>query len=638
MAHDFASPVDWKNKRVLIVDDQSEIHDDFREMLQVDDASLESNALVALFSSSNPTIPSTSFELLHARNGEGGCALIEKQRDCDLPVAVAFIDVRMPPGMDGIETMRRIREIDPNVEIVIMTAYTDRPLSDIVRDQRLLHKLLYIRKPFAREEIQQIAIALVAKWNCEQDIAEARHRLTHSHRRLEAVLDGTGDAIAMYDSQGRLVFFNRHYEQLLDVPAHELDRMPRAAAAGRFVERSQFPQTPVADGTGTVVEQKLVDGAGTKSAAIFYRTTRAVYEDSGKVLGDVVVYRDLSQEIRIEQMALELERLHAELEATYSFSGIIGSSAGIRRVCALIRQVVDHDIYVLVTGESGTGKELVAKALHFSGPRKKRPFVAFNCAAVPEALVESELFGHELGAFTGATARKAGCFEQADGGTLFLDEIGDMPLGLQAKLLRVLQEQSVHRVGGTINIEVDVRVVAASNRNLRAAVRDGTFREDLYYRLAVFPIEMPTLRTRPEDIALLARHFLDKHASRLGKSVRGLSASASLLLARHTWPGNVRELENVICRALVLETTDVLQAPNLPAELLPTDGKAPLPGQPAVVPLAAVERQAISDALIQEGNVARAARALQIDRTTLYRKLKKYGLDAGNRFPATGHG
>ena len=635
MTMDSPLAADWKNKRVLVVDDQGEIHQDFREMLEVEDP-LESNELVDLFVPSESKMSFPSFELLHASSGEDGCALIERQRDSHLPVAVAFVDVRMPPGIDGVETTRRIRNIDPDVEIVIMTAYADRPLADIVREHRLLHKLLYIRKPFAREEIQQITTALVAKWNCEQDITGARQRLTESHRRLEAVLDGTGDAIAMYDGQGRLVFSNRHYEQLFDVPAGELERMPRDAAAARFVERSHHPHVPMVNGTGTVVEQKLVDGTGRTGSAtkpIFYRTTQAVYEDSGKLVGDVVVYRDLSQEVRIEQMALEMERLHVELEGAYSFSGLVGSSAGIRRVCSLIRQVVDHDVYVLVTGESGTGKELVAKALHFNGPRRKQPFVAINCAAVPETLIESELFGHEPGAFTGATTRRVGCFEQATGGTLFLDEIGDMPLGLQAKLLRVLQEREFRRVGGTTNIEVDVRVVAASNRNLEAAVREGTFREDLYYRLAVFPIEVPPLRDRPQDIALLAQHFLNKHASRLGKSVRGLSAGASLLLERHTWPGNVRELENVICRALVLETANVLQPANLPPELLPAHGEATPPGPPreaGVVPLAAVERQAISDALVREGNVARAARALEIDRTTLYRKLKKYGLAAGN--------
>ena len=260
------------------------------------------------------------------------------------------------------------------------------------------------------------------------------------------------------------------------------------------------------------------------------------------------------------------------------------------------------------------------------------PFVAVNCASVPETLIETEMFGHERGAFSGATAQRPGCFEQADGGTLLLDEIGDMPLVLQAKLLRVLQEREIRRVGGRTTIPVDVRVVASTHRDLEAAMREGGFREDLYYRLAVFPLEVPPLRTRQEDIPLLAEHFRKKHAPRLGVSVRAISTAAIARLARHDWPGNVRELENVICRGLVLETSDVLEAATLPPEVAPP---AAAPGAPAEPPtagtLADLERRAIAAAVEQSGNnLTRAASALGIDRTTLHRKLKKHGLrDAG---------
>ena len=230
--------------------------------------------------------------------------------------------------------------------------------------------------------------------------------------------------------------------------------------------------------------------------------------------------------------------------------------------------------------------------------------------------------------FSGATARRAGCFEQADGGTLLLDEIGDMPVVLQAKLLRVLQEREVRRVGGSTTIPIDVRVVASTHRDLEAAMREGAFREDLYYRLAVFPIEVPPLRARQEDIGLLAEHFRKKHADRLGASVRAISTAATALLVRYEWPGNVRELENVICRSLVLETSDVLQAASLPAAVAPPAAAPEAPaGPPTVGTLADLERQAIAAVVEQSGNnLTRAASALGINRATLHRKLKKHGL------------
>ena len=509
-----------------------------------------------------------------------------------------------------------------------MTAYTDKSLSEVIDGMELLHKLLYIRKPFAREEIQQITLSLAMKWNVEQKLAASNRRLTESHGRLEAVLDATGDAVAMYDGAGRLAFANRWYERLFDIPPSELRGLSRDAAMGRFSEAVASPPPAGGGGHATAAGGSFVEPIGGHSGAgrtrLFHRSWQPVRDGRGHVMGDLVVCRDVSEGIEVERMKLEVERLRAELRNTYSFAGIIGSSAGMRRVCALLKRAVDSDVNVLVQGESGTGKELVARALHFSGPRRAGPFLAINMAAVPETLIESELFGHERGAFTGATARRTGCFEQAHGGTLLLDEIGDMPPPLQAKLLRVLQERQFRRLGGKTSIPVDVRIVASTNRDLEAAIREGTFREDLYYRLAVFPITVPPLREHPDDIPLLAAHFLNKHA-RPGRSVRAISAGAALLLAQHRWPGNVRELENVICRALVLETTDALQAGNLPPELSRAAAPPPAPAPP-VTSLAEMERQMIERALDASGqNLTRAAEALGIDRTTLHRKLKKHG-------------
>ena len=614
------------NTRVLVVDDQQEIHDDFRDILLSPHPDAEQDELSSTFLKEDDRSFLPAFELLHASNGEDACARIAAERSC--PIAVAFIDIRMPPGIDGVETVRRIRQIDRNVEIVIMTAYAEQPLSEIVRDMVLLDKLLYIRKPFAREEVQQIALSLVTKWNGERELARQQQELGVSHRRLEAVLNATGDAIAMYDTADRLVFANRWYQQLAELTQEDLRRMSPEAVTAHFRERFRKPRLSVA------LEKRLVDGsnavakpvANAAQTKLFVRTEHPVRDPRDTVIGDLMVYRDVSSEIEVEHMKQEVQRLQAELEETYSFAGIVGASAGMQQVYALIRQAAAGDIPILIRGESGTGKELVAKALHFNGRRKTGPFLAVNCAAVPETLVESELFGHERGAFSGALTRHIGCFERANGGTLLLDEIADMRPALQAKLLRVLQEQEIQRVGGTTTIPIDVQVIAATNRDPLEVMRRGGFRKDLYYRIAAYPIVIPPLRERREDIPLLAEHFLKRYAERYDRAVHDISREAMRLLLLHDWPGNVRELQAAIGRGVLLETTGILQHASLPPELAPT---APGGGaQPKVVkPLAQVERRALAHALTVSGDsVAAAAQALEIDRSTLYRKLKKHGL------------
>ena len=282
----------------------------------------------------------------------------------------------------------------------------------------------------------------------------------------------------------------------------------------------------------------------------------------------------------------------------------------------------------MIQGETGTGKELVARSLHYGGPRKAYPFVALNCAAIPETLIESELFGHERGAYTGATSRRLGQFERAHGGTIFLDEIGDMPAALQAKLLRVLQDKTIQRVGGTVNVPVDVRVIAATNRDLESAIETGTFRADLFYRLAAFPVRLPPLRERREDIPMMAELFLEQCAESANKSIRGIDPAALRVLLAHDWPGNVRELKNAIERAVLLETTDRLQVSSLPSQLA-APNEAARPPERTVSSLAESERRAIDDALeASDYDLGKAAQVLGISRATLYRKLKKHDLPA----------
>ena len=624
-----------KNRRVLIADDQKEIHDDFAEMLRPRFLETVTDDLASAFMVQREESFLPEFELLHVNSGEEAYEVIKAEKEAGRPISVAFVDIRMPPGLDGIETIRRVRKIDRDVEVVIMTAYTDRSLAEIIHDMELLHKVLYIRKPFAREEIQQIALSLVGKWNVERELAARRSQLKDSHQRLEAVLDATGDALAMYDVAGKLVFANRGYEKVLDLSKDELKKMSPKASREQFRERFREPDLTDVQGRfifgnkGEVVERTAADKL--PGERLFYRSVAPVHDGRGDVIGDLHVYRDVSREIEVERMKAEVLRLRTELKTTYSFSGMIGGSAPMRQVYALVKQAAESDITVLIQGESGTGKELVAKSFHFNSLRKEGPYLTINCAAIPEALIESELFGHEEGAFTGATKRRIGVFERATGGTVFLDEVGDMDLALQAKLLRVLQEREIQRVGTTTPIPVDIRLVAATNKDLEDAVKTGRFREDLFYRVSVFPIAIPPLRERREDIPLLAKHFLEKHTKRNCKSISGISTATLRLLLQYNWPGNVRELENAIERAVLLETTDVLQVNNLPPQLSPIVDSGKGGAAPAsVLPLAEVERQALVNALeASDNNVTEAARALGLGRATMYRKLKKYDLSAG---------
>jgi DNA-binding NtrC family response regulator len=339
----------------------------------------------------------------------------------------------------------------------------------------------------------------------------------------------------------------------------------------------------------------------------------------------------------LEQARLRTENilLREEWSRRYGFPRIIGESAAIKRAVAETQRVSQTEANVLLLGESGTGKELFARAVHHLSPRRDRAFVAINCAAIPETLIENELFGHERGAFTGAGERRQGKFELASGGTVFLDEIGELPLAVQGKLLRAIEEKTIDRIGGRAPIPVDVRVVAATNKDLRAATESGEFRRDLYFRLAVFPVEIPPLRERGEDIVLLARHF----AAQLGKEMRGreavLSDASIKALSLHTWPGNVRELENAIERACILADGTVLEPDDLgltkmsagePEVFADLDMRGTL-GEAAERAVRFVERRKIMEALsAHDGNKTRAAETLGVSYKTLLTKIKDYEL------------
>ena len=333
----------------------------------------------------------------------------------------------------------------------------------------------------------------------------------------------------------------------------------------------------------------------------------------------------------------ELKSLRDVVQTKYSLGGMVSRSSAMRDVITQVAQVTDTDVTVLILGESGTGKELVARALHFNSTRKSSPFVAVNCTALPEQLLESELIGHEKGAFTGADRQRTGKFEEAHTGTLFLDEIGEMPAAVQGKLLRVLQEKTFQRVGGGKNVTVDTRVVAATNRNLDVMVASGDFREDLFYRLNVFPITLPPLRERVEDIPLLAEHFLRLHAQLAGGRVTSITPEVIGEMVAHPWRGNVRELENLVKRALLKTQGEAITHLELPGKAARALAGEEQPAAPGVdVPyrdyLGAIVRAAEERYLLRlmrehKGNINQIARLMEVDRKTVYRKLAEHSID-----------
>ena len=338
--------------------------------------------------------------------------------------------------------------------------------------------------------------------------------------------------------------------------------------------------------------------------------------------------------IKNYDLTKELQNLRENVQKEYSFDNIISADGKMQDVFKLVSKVLNNDITVLIYGESGTGKELIARAIHYNGKRKQGPFTVVNCASIPRELLESELFGHEKGSFTGAHQRKLGKFEVANGGTLFLDEVGELEMLLQAKLLRVIQEKEFERVGGTELIKTDVRIISATNRDLKQAVEEKEFREDLYYRLNSFPIYIPPLRLRRGDILVLAQHFLDSFNKKLGKTIKGFTKKSLKFMYEYNWPGNIREMENTIERCMIICEADMIDVEDLPLHLranetsMSTDISGALFADDTVVPFEKLKEEAIKHALkVTSGNIVEAAKKLQLGRATIYRLMEKYNIE-----------
>jgi DNA-binding NtrC family response regulator len=380
--------------------------------------------------------------------------------------------------------------------------------------------------------------------------------------------------------------------------------------------REEQPDTPVV----------IITGKGTIDAAV-EAVREGVFDFVEKPLDParlkVILQRALEKKETLHEMQVLRRRL-GQVDAGAGV-GLVGNSPPMRRAMELVEKVAPSKASVVITGQSGTGKEMVARAIHQLSPRREKPFIAINCSAIPPTLIESEIFGHERGAFTGADQRRLGAWELADGGTLFLDEVGEIPIELQAKFLRVLEEERLRRLGGKSEIMVDVRVISATNRDLKEEIKASRFREDLYFRLNVFHINLAPLKERREDIPVFVQHFIDCFGREGGKKLQGVSPQAMKLLTDYAWPGNIRELRNTLERAVILCSSGIIESEHLPSELASGGGESAYLKLPYGLPLREIEKEYILSTLSRlQNNKARTAQALGISEKTLYNKLYRY--------------
>ena len=515
---------------------------------------------------------------------------------------LAFVDI-MLAGDSGIDVLRDIKAISPTTEVIMFTGF---PQIESATAAVRLGAFDYIMKPVSRETLLSIARHALS-------VKGMNDKLERYRANLDAIFRTVSDSIIMVDKEGRLAQFNATAGKICGYSDAVIGTMVTEICLGCSGGCRNALLETLATKTPKELSRFECRTAAGRSRFISFRSN-PVIEVDGTFSGAVAIIRD-------ETHLAELELI---LQNRSQFHGIIGVSVPMQRVYSLIEALANVPSTVLITGESGTGKELVAAALHSSGKRSKGPFVKVNCSALSESLLESELFGHVRGAFTGAIADKVGRFQKAHGGTLFLDEIGDITPAVQMRLLRVLQESEFERVGESTPIKVDVRIVTATNQDLEEKVRLGTFRQDLFYRLNVICLEMPPLRERLDDLSFLVAHFISRFNDKFGRKIRGVSDNVTELFRAHDWPGNIRELEHVIERAVILCKLDIISVTDLP-ESLRHDPRYIDNVTAETTPAAASPQQPLTleEAMIMaDGNKAGAARLLGISRPTFYKQLK----------------
>ncbi|GAB4338823.1 MAG: hypothetical protein Kow0099_13210 [Candidatus Abyssubacteria bacterium] len=451
-------------------------------------------------------------------------------------------------------------------------------------------------------DIRQQKRAQAELERANRELLTSRERLEKEKKKLEAILFGIGDCVTIFDLDGNVILSNPRGTEL------------------RGNRQSSF--LPLQSGSRKNITLKTKGAERTFDARL-----EAIRDADGTPFAFVEILEDITDQLMLGERERELERIRRDVSRSEVKANMVGISGAMEKVFDLVLRCAEVDSTVLVLGETGVGKELAARAVHANSARKDKPFVTVNCGALPETLLESELFGHTKGAFTGAISERTGLFREAHGGILFLDEIGDLSLPLQVKLLRALQEKEVRPVGGDRAYSVDVRVIAATNRDLAELVSQGRFRNDLYYRIAVIPLWIPPLRERKEDILPLAEHFIRKHRRGSRKQLAGLDHSAQKALLDYSWPGNIRELENAIEHALAMARGPMLTSHDLPVQVVVGPRTAVSAGANLEQKSIEAEKEAIMAALRRHGgNRTRAANELGISRVTLWRKVTMYGI------------
>ncbi|MDT4332045.1 sigma-54-dependent Fis family transcriptional regulator [Methylomonas sp. MED-D] len=579
-------------------------------VLLVDDNPINLVELAAL-------LEDAGYQVLSAETGDAAVdQAVAKRPD------LILLDVLMP-GIDGFTTCENLKAIPAtrDIPVLFMTALADT--ADKVKGFHV-GAVDYITKPFQHEEV-------LARVRTHLTLQKLKLELQEKEERLSRIFENAMDAILTLDQAGRITLFNAAAEQMF--------RCQAADTIGRSVDRFLAPElnktlTNFRNGVPDKQAIWLSEGMAAVRADggnFPIEATISRVEAAGQQLY-ILILRDINERKAREEAEAECNTLRGinlylqeEVLASRDGEELIGNSVGLRQAMALVKQVAATDATVLITGETGTGKELIARAIHNLSGRKSKTLVKLNCATIPENLAESELFGHEKGAFTGAINRKLGRFELANGGTLFLDEIGELPLEIQAKLLRVLQEGEFERVGGTQTLKCDVRVIAATHRDLAQFSQEGKFRADLYYRMNVFPIHLPPLRERKEDIPPLVKHFINKYAAKFGKKITAIPERLMSDMQSYIWPGNIRELQHIIERAVIL--TNGSQLANV--ECVHASGGAVQANAP-IATLDDAERAHILRALDATswriaGNQG-AAKILGVPSTTLRSRMERLGI------------
>jgi two-component system response regulator HydG len=542
------------------------------------------------------------------------------QNDFDLIISDIVLK-----GASGIDLLRQIKEMGKSCPVVMITGY---PNIDTAAEAVRLGAFDYLPKPVKKDALLKV-VALAME---QRDLQEEKRRFEIEKEKdryhQETILRSVREIIITVDPHMKIFDMNDMAREWARSFMHDMTVGTSLHSLTSGVGKALCLDAEKVQQTRQEIKEHRIEWQRADNSPGMLSVTAAPLEDKHSVfLGVVITARDVTHLEDIDK------QIHRSL-----FHGIIGKSLVMQRVFALIENVGQVDTTVLITGESGTGKELVAEALHAESPRKNRPLIKVDCASIPEELLESELFGHKRGAFTGADRDRLGRILQADGGTIFLDEIGDISPRMQLRLLRFLQEKTFYPVGRDQPIQVDIRVIAATNADLKKKVREESFREDLYFRLRVVDIILPSLRERRQDIPLLSQHFLTRFEKQMEKGITGFSDQAMEYLSKHSWPGNVRELEHVVERAYVLCPGSTIMSDHLPAEVI--EQKIGVPARetrtdtvpPIATPMPEAssddEAKRIIDALQRTaGNKAKAARLLGIDRSTLYRKMSTYNID-----------